>query len=697
MRHRSVDDARGYPRTASRCATAGAVRSLVVLGGVILGLWPHAALAHSTLISSQPVPGQRLSSAPGVVVLNFSESINIDLSRAEVISPAGRNFSSASVSSEQIQVPISGNEPGVYRVEWTTVSAVDGHVLRGSFVFGVGVSPGGTGEANSAALQTGDLLLAVARAVEFGALLLAMGLLLVRRLASHAPRLTWVAGPLVGATIVALVGGIAVVGGESAAAGGGAGPAGIASYLTGSDPGYARLLRLGFEAVALVLCLRGIRGVTFALLAAITSLAAAGHAAALRPAAPAIGLDAIHLASAGLWAGGILALATIRPPGGWLSLDARALLGRFTPVALVAFSVTALTGLIQAIEELSSPLDLLESAYGNVLAVKVFEIGLMLHLSLLAWRRLHPRPRVEATIAVIVISASALLAAFPLPPARFVEAESGLAGPEAALALPQPGDLTMGSNAGDSVVGLTVRPGRPGPNTLWVYMLPVAGEAAAAKTAVGIRVDGRAVTSRRCGPTCFTASISLDGGESIIVTLGAGRGEAAFNIPRLPAPDGTALVQSVQLAMHKLNTYRLDETLGPARVPLQTMYEFQAPDRLSYQLSTGGQTVIVGSVRYSRSNPTGPWLAEATLPIKVPEFAWDSAPIQDARIMSATAPGGEQVVSFFEALYGSPVWFRLTIGGDGLVSQAEMRARGHFMDHRYFDLDGAFSIVPPVA
>lgn len=673
-----------------------AVRGVVVLAAVVLGLLPHPAMAHSTLISSQPLPGQRLSSAPGVVVLDFSEPINLDLSRAEVTTPSGRNFSAASVSSEEIQVPISGNEPGVYQVQWTTVSAVDGHVLRGSFVFGVGVSPGGTGEANSAALQARDLLLALARAVEFGGLLLAIGLLLVRRLASHAPRLVWVRGPLVGALVVALVGGIAVVAGESAAAAGGVGAAGIASYLIGGDPGYARLLRLGFEAVALVLGLRGLRGVTVALLTAITALAAAGHAAALRPAAPAISLDAIHLASAGLWAGGILALATIRPPAGWLSQEARILLGRFTPLALVAFSVTALTGLLQAIEELSSPLDLLQSAYGNVLAVKVVAIGAMLPLSLLAWRRLHPRPRVEAAIALVVISASALLAAFPLPPARLVEAEAGLAGPETALALPQAGDLTMGSNAGDSVVGLTVRPGLPGPNTLWVYMLPVAGEAAASKTAVGIRVDGTAVNSRRCGPTCFTASISLDGGESITVTLGAGRGEAAFNIPTLPAPDGTALIQSVQQAMHKLNTYRLDETLGPARVPLQTMYEFQAPDRLSYQLSTGGQTVIVGSVRYSRSNPTRPWLAEATLPIKVPEFAWDSAPIQDARIVSATAPGGEQVVSFFEALYGSPVWFRLTVGGNGLVSHAEMRARGHFMDHRYFDLDGAFSILPPV-
>ncbi len=662
----------------------------------MLALLPHAASAHSTLISSQPLPGQRLSSAPGVVVLNFSELINTQLSRAQVVTPAGRTLSAAGVSSEEIEVPISGNEFGVYSVDWTTVSAVDGHVLHGSFVFGVGVSPVGTGEANSAALGLPDVLLALARAVEFGAILLAMGLLLVRQLASHAPRLIWVRGPLVGALAVAFAGGVAVVAGESISAAGGLSPGGIATYLSGSEPGYSRLVRLGFEAAALMLALLGVRGVTALVLAAVTALAAAGHAAALRPAAPAIAVDAIHLASAGLWAGGILALATTRPSGAWRSPDSRVLLKRFTPVALIAFSLTALTGLLQAVEELSSPLDLLQSTYGNVLAFKLVAVGAMLPLSLLAWRRLRPRPRLEAAIVLVVVSASALLAAFPLPPARLAEAEAGLAGPESALALPQPGDLTLGGSAGDSVVGLTIRPGLPGQNALWVYVMPVAGEAAAAKTAVRIEVDGRDLSARRCGPSCATASGTLTGGESITVLLGPGHDAAAFKLPRLPAPDGTAVMQTLQRGMHQLNGYRIDETLGPASQPLRTLYAFQSPDRLSYQLSTGGQTVIIGSVRYSRSTPTGRWVAEPTLPIHVPDFAWDSGPIHDARIVDPGEPGGEQVVSFFEAPYGSPVWFRLIVDDQGLVHEASMRARGHFMDQRYFDFDAALSIVPPV-
>lgn len=44
---------------------------------------------------------------------------------------------------------------------------------------------------------------------------------------------------------------------------------------------------------------------------------------------------------------------------------------------------------------------------------------------------------------------------------------------------------------------------------------------------------------------------------------------------------------------------------------------------------------------------------------------------------------------------GTPVWFRLWIDDRGLVRRAEMRAQGHFMDHRYYDFDAPVTIKPP--
>jgi putative copper resistance protein D len=137
-----------------------------------------------------------------------------------------------------------------------------------------------------------------------------------------------------------------------------------------------------------------------------------GHAARVEPAAGAELADAIHVLSAGMWAGGILALASMQPPGGWRGPEARALLERFSPVALIAFGITALTGVLRATEQLVSVSDLWTTPYGVVLALKVAGVGLMLALSALALLR-RPVMRVEAAMMVLVVGATALLASFP--------------------------------------------------------------------------------------------------------------------------------------------------------------------------------------------------------------------------------------------------------------------------------------------
>jgi len=54
----------------------------------------------------------------------------------------------------------------------------------------------------------------------------------------------------------------------------------------------------------------------------------------------------------------------------------------------------------------------------------------------------------------------------------------------------------------------------------------------------------------------------------------------------------------------------------------------------------------------------------------------------------ATVDGVPTTIVAFAACgkQGLAIWFRLWVDGRGLVRQAHMRAIGHFMDHRYFDL-----------
>lgn len=246
-----------------------------------------------------------------------------------------------------------------------------------------------------------DLLLAALHWVEYVGLLGGIGSIVIRRLARNGPRIGWADPPMHVFLGMAFLGGLAVITVEGLHAGG--------------LPGWERVARVAAEGLAFVLCVRGIPMVAPAAALAAALLPFASHAAAVQPSAGAIFADAIHVISAAMWAGGILALATLHPPDGWRGPEARALLARFGGVALVAFAITALTGVLRASDELHDVSGLWTTSYGEVLALKSLGVGIMLVLSAVAWRRGVPLARAEAALAALVVGATAVLAAFPTP------------------------------------------------------------------------------------------------------------------------------------------------------------------------------------------------------------------------------------------------------------------------------------------
>lgn len=273
-----------------------------------------------------------------------------------------------------------------------------------------------------------EVALGVLRWLEYIGLIGVIGVFVVRRLAARTPRIEWARPPMQLALCAALIGGLGVVGTEALVAGGSV-PGAIA-YLVGSPAGWVRVARVAAEAGSLTLCMQGRPAVApFALFAA-AALAFASHAAAVQPAGGPIFADALHVLSAGVWAGGIMALATLRPPGGWSGEEGRALLWRFGRVALVAFAITAMTGVLDATSALSFPSDLWTTPYGLVLSAKSAGVLVMLVLSALAWRRGVGLVRFEAGVAILVLAATAVLAASPVLPSRSgpetnVRSESG--------------------------------------------------------------------------------------------------------------------------------------------------------------------------------------------------------------------------------------------------------------------------------
>ena len=106
----------------------------------------------------------------------------------------------------------------------------------------------------------------------------------------------------------------------------------------------------------------------------------------------------------------------------------------------------------------------------------------------------------------------------------------------------------------------------------------------------------------------------------------------------------------------------------------------------------------IGDTRYTREG-NGVWKIERGAPaVPVPMYIWDSfRPYQDVRILGRATLGGVRTteIAFAGGTSDLPVWFRLWVDTKGLVHRAEMRAPGHFMNHRYYDYDAPITIEPP--
>lgn len=225
--------------------------------------------------------------------------------------------------------------------------------------------------------------------LEYAGLLGGLGSLVVRRVGRIHPRVSWAEPPMAAFFAVAAIGAAGLI------------------LFQGS---WLVAIRALAEAIAYVMCRRGLRPVLVPALLAAIVLPLSSHAAG--PGAQFA--DAVHLLAAATWAGGIAALLTLRPPGGWASAGAAALLERFGRVAFIAFAVTALTGLLIASEHLRSLSDLWTTAYGIALALKAGGVTVMAALSVL-WRRGGPVQIVDAVMLLGVVLATGLLAVFTPP------------------------------------------------------------------------------------------------------------------------------------------------------------------------------------------------------------------------------------------------------------------------------------------
>ncbi|MBI4233432.1 MAG: copper resistance protein CopC/CopD [Chloroflexi bacterium] len=406
--------------------------SLVLTGSV---------LAHANLVRSSPPAGAVLEQSPQEVRLWFSEPLEPGFSRIQVLDRTGAQVTAEDnridPSDPKVMVlPLKPLDPGVYTVSWRALSQADGHVTRGFFTFSVGtLLPGEQGQqvaagATQAAVPPVEPVLRWLTFLALAALAggFAFGLLLRgletqrRRRAEGQSALSpgkmkalrvfiWAAVLLAAASI-----GYLFLHAASLAEG----PPTLAAIGTalGSRWGLLWLARMGLlvgMAMPLVAVTRDRgawpwwAGLGAAILLLLT-VTLNSHAAATGEAFT-IAMDSLHLVAAALWLGGLFHLVLALFPALWGAQQEargallRALVPRFSALAVPCVAVLILTGLYSWWVQVGVLLPALDTAYGQALLAKLLLIPLMLALGALNLLWVRPRaaqPSVQAHFRTFV-------------------------------------------------------------------------------------------------------------------------------------------------------------------------------------------------------------------------------------------------------------------------------------------------------
>jgi hypothetical protein len=322
----------------------------------------------------------------------------------------------------------------------------------------------------------------------------------------------------------------------------------------------------------------------------------------------------------------------------------------------------------------------------------------MIPLSVRAWQRHRPLPRLEASLTCVVVAAAALLAAVPLPPDRAAQAEAADEQEQTQHGLPDHDDVTLAAGVGKTVVGLSLRPRlrAADPDTLLAHLIPYDAGDTPELTLTGVRAP---IQLERCGAVCYSARLDLTRvGQVSIAVSGRGGGTATVTLPDPYAPAGNRLLDRARTVMRGLRSARTDEVLGPNVPPLRTRYDNVAPDQWRFgRLGEPPYQIYLGTRSYSR-RPSGRWKHSTRAPVRWPQYAWDM-PGSDIRGVHLVGTGDVDGAPTTRVGYmtASPLvaWFTLDVDRDGRVRRMHMHAQGHFMVHSYSAFDAPVTITPP--
>lgn len=482
-------------RKTSR-AHVGALTVLVLM--LTLGI-SLPALAHGTLVSSDPAEGSVVETAPDQLRIWISEPVSPHFSTVEIQRLDGTMLPVEGLSVEEdegkglLVVDLPALEDGTYSAAWTVLSESDGHITRGLVVFGVGEA-GIAQPSDAPPAEPIPWTEAASRWVGLLALMTLFGSLVIARfILRRQPQdgaarraLRW-AG--IAAAVGAAAGAVLLLGQAIEL---------LRTLPDGSSLPEVMLLVAGTTAwgkiwIARQLILLAIATVAWRRLrsetpvvgygvvglatALVVAHALSSHAAGISgQMALSVTVDAVHLAAASIWVGGLAFMVLVvrhLPVVPWRA---------FGGFAAVSVGLLVATGLFSAGSQVESVNAAVTSPYGRTLIIKVVIFGAVASLGFLnaalthpglarfmgralgkpdGWRPLQPKRFsrlvvAELALGVLVVGATGLLTSQSPP-----RADSSVAPGSAVSA--------MGDIIGDMTINLTVQPNLPGNNVFVVH------------------------------------------------------------------------------------------------------------------------------------------------------------------------------------------------------------------------------------
>lgn len=425
------------------------------------------AMAHASLTAAEPTDGAVVQVAPQRFTLSFSEPVSplaLKLVRPDGQAAALDTFV---LRDRTLEIePPKALSPGTYVLSWRVVSE-DGHPVAGSVIFSIGAPS----SAAPAVAETDDwpvrITLWSAKVALYAGLFFGIGGVFASSwLLRGDSRGRVFLGVMIACGFTGTILSAGLQGLDALRA-----PlSGIFDgvvWNAGLKTSFGRTVlvmtaALALAALAIVPRLKSgahwLAGA--ALLVGAGALALSGHASAAPPqwlTRPSVFL---HAATIAIWIGALLPLATAVRDG---SAEAEEALRRFSRFIPYAVAVLIVAGLVLAVIQVEHPAALVETAYGNVLLVKV---GLLLVLFALAavnrWQLTKPVLAGEATAVrrlsrAIVVETVVVLAVFAVAATwRFTPPPRALA-----IAAAQPASIHIHTDK--AMAEVTISPGRTGP------------------------------------------------------------------------------------------------------------------------------------------------------------------------------------------------------------------------------------------